>query len=75
MDNGIPCLVGNTDLFDSSIYLKKMLVLESDDDVNEIAFKINEIRKNKEEIISKYIDFRNSYSKIAKEKYERFLED
>lgn len=54
MDNGIPCIVGNTDIFDDNEFLKETLVLKSDDDVNEIAIKINSIKDNYDKIFEEY---------------------
>lgn len=61
MDMGIPCLLGNTDLFDNNKKLKELLVLKSDDDVNEIAFKINNIKENYELIFDEYKKWRKDY--------------
>lgn len=63
MDMGIPCLLGNTDIFDDYKILKESLVLESDDDIREIANKIENIRKNKKTILDEYEKFRVEYSK------------
>ena len=46
MDLGIPCILGNTSMFDDYSTLKKYLVLDSDDDINEIAFKLDSINDN-----------------------------
>ena len=51
---GIPCIVGNVDFFDNNKYLKEHLVLRSDDDINEIAQKINFARDNREKIMEEY---------------------
>jgi len=53
-DIGIPCIVGNTNIFDKNKYLKDNLVVKSDDDINEIVEKINFARNNREKIISEY---------------------
>lgn len=53
-NKGIPCIVGNTDIFDSNKYLKEHLVIKSDDDINEIASKINFVRENYKKIIEEY---------------------
>ncbi|MCI8460732.1 MAG: hypothetical protein HFE81_04975 [Bacilli bacterium] len=67
MDKGIPCIVGNTDFFDSNEILKKHLVMKSDDDINEIKDKILEVKKNKKLILNEYTKFRKKYSKSVKE--------
>ena len=51
---GVPVIVGNTDLYDSSKYLKENLVVKSDDDINEIVEKINFVKNNYERIMSEY---------------------
>ena len=65
MDMGIPCLLGNTDFFDNNKILKEYLVLESDDDIEEIANRINLVRENKKLILKEYKKFRVDYSKEA----------
>lgn len=73
MDLGVPCLLGNTTLFDDYPILKKYLTLISDDDVNEIATKIEKIRENKEEILKEYKKFRKDYKEKAQESIKTFL--
>ena len=51
---GIPCIVGNTNIFDRNKYLKEHLILKSDDDINEIVNKINFVKNNREKIIEEY---------------------
>ena len=51
---GIPCIVGNTDFFDNNKYLKENLVVKSDDNINEIATKINFVRENTVKILEEY---------------------
>lgn len=72
MDNDIPILLGNTNIFDKYKTLKKYLVLESDDDVSEIANKINLIRENKKEIFDEYKNFRKKYQEEYKKLMEKF---
>lgn len=74
MDYGIPCLLGNTDLFDNFKYLKKMLVLNSDDDVDEIALKIKNILSNRQEIINEYVKFRKWYIQCSSDLVKKFLD-
>ena len=73
MDKGIPCVLGNTDIFDKYSKLKKFLVLESDDDINEIASKINLVKENRELIINEYDKFRKDYSLKSKNNIETLL--
>ena len=51
---GVPVIVGNCDFYDSNKYLKEHLVVKSDDDVNEIAEKIDFVRNNYKKIIEEY---------------------
>lgn len=67
MDNGIPCILGNTSLLDNDKKLKAYLVMKSDDDVNEIAEKIQIAIKNKNEILKLYSTFRKKYEKEVQE--------
>ena len=60
MDMGIPCILGNTDMFDNNKFLKDKLVLKSDDDVGEIADKINAIKKNYDKIFMEYRKWRKT---------------
>lgn len=73
MDMGIPCLLGNTDIFDDFPKLKKYLVLNSDDDINEISKKINLIKENKDIILKEYEKFRNKYTKLSQKSMKEFL--
>ena len=74
MDNGIPCLLGNCDILDENEYLKEMLVMKSDDDVNEIADKILLVQQNRDRIIKEYHKFRKKYSELSKKTIKTFLE-
>ena len=51
---GVPVIVGNSDFYDNNKYLKEHLVVKSDDDVNEIADKINFVKNNYKKIIEEY---------------------
>ncbi len=73
LDLGIPCLLGNTDIFDNYPKLKKYLVLDSDDDIGEIAHKINCIRENRDTILKEYDKYRKEYIKVFNELKEKFL--
>lgn len=73
MDSSIPCIIGNVDIFDSNKYLQEQLVLKSDDDVNEIAEKINSVRKNRDKIFKEYEKFRLDYSKKVLNQIDKFL--
>lgn len=63
MNNGIPCILGNTSLLDNNKFLKNTLVLKSDDDVNEIAEKIEYCINNKNKILNEYKNWYEEYTK------------
>ncbi len=73
MDKGIPCILGNVDFLDNYKYLKDMLVVSSDDNINEIAAKIKLVIENREKICREYKKFRKDYSEKSKETVEDFL--
>lgn len=73
MDAGIPCIIGNTNLLDNDEKLKKLLVLDSDDDVNEICEKIDNVLENKKEIEKLYSIWRKKYSDNSKKLIEKFV--
>lgn len=73
MDMGIPCILGNTDIFDKYPKLKTYLVLQSDDDISEIANKIKNVKENNKDILQMYEKFRESYSKNSKSSIDKFL--
>lgn len=74
MDNNIPCILGNTSILDNNQKLKEYIVMKSDDDVNEIADRVNKAIKNKNEILKLYSDFRKEYKKEVNERLEKFTE-
>ena len=51
---GVPVIIGNCDFYDSNKYLKEHLVVKRDDDINEIAEKIDFVRTNYKKIIEEY---------------------
>jgi len=63
MDIGIPCILGNTNLLNDNDILKDLLVLKSDDDINEITEKINNIKNNYNLIMKEYKKWRDKYEK------------
>ena len=73
MDMGVPCIVGNNTLFEKNDKLKQLLQVTSDDDIDEIATKIQEVRKNKQTILKEYEIYRKEYSKVCKKSIEEFL--
>lgn len=74
MDAGVPCIIGNNDILDDCQALKSKLQVESDDDIDEIANKVEEVEKNKEEILQLYKQFREIYSENSKKSIENFCQ-
>lgn len=72
MDAGIPCILGNTPILAKS-ELEDMLVVSSDDDVEEIKNKINYALENTDKIIKKYEKWRADYKKISSKTIEEFM--
>lgn len=73
IDKGVPVILGNTDIFDKYPKLRELLVLESDDDINEISYKINNIKPNIDLIIDELNKFRLDYSKKSKDLINKFV--
>lgn len=74
MDIEIPCVVGNNGfLTDEYSVMDECLVVRSDDDVNEIAEKVECAIENKEEILKEYKKFRTEYRRKTKELTRKFL--
>ena len=74
MDNGILSIVGNTDIFDKYKTLKQYLVLNSDDNVNEIANKIKAALNHSKEIFAEYKKFRKEYKENSLKQIKEFVE-
>ncbi len=72
MDAGVPCIIGNNDILDDCQALKSKLQVESDDDIDEIANKIEEVEKTKNEILQSYESFRYTYTQKSKKSIDEF---
>ena len=73
MDMGVPCIIGNNGFLNKYTTLKKYLVMDSDDDVNEIAERFKKCINNKNTILEEYRKFRNNYKKESVDSIESFL--
>lgn len=73
MDAEIPCILGNTNLLDNDLELKKYLVLDSDDDVNEIKLKIEQSIKDKSKIMKLYNTWRKKYTTNSEKSIDSFI--
>lgn len=75
MDKKRICILGNTYLFDSYPYLKSKLVMRSDDDINEIKDKIEDVFECKDKILNEYKKFRKEYKNKSRNSVLNFTED
>lgn len=73
MSKNVPCIVGNTNIFKGYKILEENLVVKSDDDVNEIYEKIQQIKNNRSKVLNEYKLFRKEYSEKSKETIKKFL--
>lgn len=73
MSKNVPCIVGNTNIFKGYKILEEKLVVKSDDDVNEIYEKIEQIKNNRRKVLNEYKLFRKEYSEKSKETIKKFL--
>ena len=74
MENGVPCIIGNTsDLFDTNEELKKYVVTEAEDNAIINAKLIEQCLANKEKVISLYKNWKEKYNNLADNNIEAFL--
>lgn len=74
MELGIPCLIGNnSDLFESNEKLRKYIVTTTEDNPIVNAKKLNNIIKNKDEIMDLYADWKKIYNEIYNISLNEFL--
>lgn len=75
MDSFIPCILGNCSFLDKYTFLKNNLVVNSDDNIDEIAYKINHIlNMDKKQLFQDYKKFRIDYSNLVKNNNALFFE-
>ena len=72
MDAGIPCLIGNNNIIEGYEELAKLIQINSDDNINEIAEKIEIALDNKEKILVEYKRFRKEYVEKAEKSIKEF---
>lgn len=72
MDKNVPCIIGNNDFLNDS-KLSKYLVVNSDDSIDEISKKIEDVKNNRDKILKDYQEFRKEYSKKCIKEKEEFL--
>ena len=75
MEQGIPCIIGNTsDLFDDNEILNKYIVTKTEDNPIENSRLVEECLKNKDIVIEEYKKWKEDYNKKSKENIKQFLE-
>ena len=74
MEQGVPCIIGNTsDLFDKDNELKNYIVTLAEDNPIENAKKVEECLKNKDKVIQLYKNWKEEYNKKAEENIQAFI--
>lgn len=75
MEQGIPCIIGNTsDLFDENDELKKYVVTLAEDNAIINSHLVKECLQNKSKVMELYIKWKESYNKLATQSIQAFLE-
>ncbi len=74
LELGVPCITGNNHhYFVEDNELRKYLVVDSEDSIDEIKEKIEVAVKNKNQIIKLYKKWKKDYDKKVKEYFELFI--
>lgn len=73
LEMGVPCLTGNNHHYFKNTKLEELLVVKSEDDINEIAEKTKMILNNKELIIKMYKEWKTNYDDECTESVKEFL--
>ena len=77
MEQGVPCIIGNTmDFFqdEEDKKLRDYLVTEAEDNSIINSKMVEKCLENKEEVIELYNNWKEKYNKIANESIKNFLE-
>ena len=75
MEQGVPCLIGNTsDLFEDGEELKKYVVTLSEDNPIMNAKNVMKCLENRDKIIELYKEWKQNYNRLAQESIEAFIE-
>lgn len=73
LELGIPCLTGNNHHYFKNSKLAEYLIVNSEDDIDEIAEKTRLCIENKDEIIDLYRKWKIDYDKFVANKFEEFI--
>lgn len=74
-NHGVPVVVGNNTLFFKDTELQKMVVVNSDDDINEISEKIDFCLNNSKKIIESYKKYKKKYDIECKDLIKDFIKE
>ncbi|MNP62753.1 hypothetical protein D3C76_1580700 [compost metagenome] len=74
LELGVPCITGNNHHYFKNTELENYLVVKSEDDINEIAYKINLCINNRNHIIEMYKEWKKIYNFESEESVRRFLD-
>lgn len=73
MEQGIPCILGNQQIIAPEDVLYDLITVKSDDDIIEIADKINYAKVHKKEIFNAYKKFKKKYLNLVEKCRKEFL--
>lgn len=71
----VPCIIGNNSLFFKDTKLEDMIVVKSDDDVNEIAEKMKYCLNNNKNICLEYKKIKKKYDIESRKSIKNFIEE
>lgn len=74
-NHGVPVVLGNNNLFFKDTELSELVVVKSDDDVNEIAEKLNYCLNNSKNIIEMYKKLKTKYDLECRNLINDFIEE
>lgn len=73
LELGVPCITGNNHHYFRNSKLSDYLIVNSEDNIDEIAEKINICLENKDEILTLYKEWKKDYDVFCKKKLDDFL--
>ena len=71
---GVPCLLGNNNDYFVGTKLGEYVILESEDDAEYIKERIENVLKNREEVMELYRQWKKDFDKKCEELVEEFIE-
>lgn len=71
---GVPCITGNNHHYFKDTELAKYVIVESEDNIDEIAEKIELCLNNRDKIVNLYKEWKIEYDEKVKEKLKEFLD-